>query len=99
MIKLAAPLDQSSRHSIDQSIARPTRLTAPLRDTRSGSPLRAIDAVSQARAATHGILLGISPDHGNILNLLATLDVAKRERSVHRCGLIGDCAMPKLPSL
>jgi hypothetical protein len=66
------------------------------RDRRSGPPLRAAAAAGQGQAATHELLLSMSSGHGTIF---AMRDVAKQGRSVHRYGLGGDCAMPKLSSL
>jgi hypothetical protein len=64
-----------------------------------GSPSSIDHAIAQARAATYKIRLNVFFDQVDLSNLLATRDVAGRGRSVHRYGLGGDCAMPKLPSL
>jgi hypothetical protein len=63
------------------------------------SPSSIDHAIAQAEAANYKIPLNIFSDQVDLSNLLATRDVAGQGRSVHRYGLGGDCAMPKLPSL
>jgi len=99
MIKLAAPPDQSSRHSIRQSIGRTTRRAEPVCKRRPTWSLRATVAIDQGHRRRTKSFFGTALGHYDVSGSFATRHVVKPQRSDHVYGPSSDCAMQTRLSL
>jgi hypothetical protein len=99
MIKLAAPSNQSRRHSIRQSIGRTTRRAEPVCKKRPAWSLRASVAIDQGHRRRTKSFFSMALDHHVISDSFATRHVVKSRRSDHVYGPSSDCAMQTRLSL